>query len=826
MFIAAAASNITTDQQALLALKAHISYDHTNLFARNWTSSTSVCSWIGITCDVNSHRVIGLNISSFNLQGTIPPQLGNLSSLQTLDLSHNKLSGNIPSSIFNMHTLKLLYFSDNQLFGSLSFFIFNVSSVTTIDLSINGLSGEMPREIGNLPYLARLAFATNNLVGVAPVTIFNMSALKEISLLNNSLSGSLPSRIDLSLPNVETLNLGINSFSGTIPSSITNASKLSDLELGVNLFSGFIPNTFVNMADNYLTSSTPELSFLSSLENCKKLKVLILTGNPLDGILPKSIGNLSLSLETILMANCSISGNIPQVVGNLGNLLVLELGGNNLTGPIPITFSQLQTLQALGLTRNKLAGPITDELCHLARLHSLVLQGLNRFTSALPSTIWNLKDILFIDVSSNSLNVLIGLNFSRNNLSGDIPITIGGLKNLQQMFLEYNRLEGSIPESFGDLSSLEVLDLSKNKISGAIPASLQKLLYLKHLNLSFNKLEGEIPRGGPFANLTAKSFMGNELLKMLLLVIILPLSTALIVVVTLTLKWKLIECWKSRTGPSNDGINSPQAIRRFSYHELLRATDRFSENNLIGIGSFGSIYVARLQDGMEVAVKVFHQQYERALKSFEDECEVMKRIRHRNLVKIISSCSNDDFKALIMKYMPNGSLENCLYSGTCMLDIFQSNVLLDEDMVAHISDFGIAKLLSGEDQLSIQIQTLATIGYMAPEYGTKGRVCTRGDVYSYGIMLMEMFTKKKLTDEIFIGELSLNRWINDLLPVSVMEVIDTNLLRGEERFFAAKEQILLSVLNLATECTIESRDGNGADMEDQRKRNSKWTVEN
>ncbi|KAK9181255.1 hypothetical protein WN944_024392 [Citrus x changshan-huyou] len=329
---------------------------------------------------------------------------------------------------------------------------------------------------------------------------------------------------------------------------------------------------------------------------------------------------------------------------------------------------------------------------------------------------------------------------------------------------------------------------------------------------------------------------------MLLLVIVLPLSTALIVVVTLTLKWKLIECWKSRTGPSNDGINSPQAIRRFSCHELLRATDRFSENNLIGIGSFGSVYVARLQDGMEVAVKVFHQQYERALKSFEDECEVMKRIRHRNLVKIISSCSNDDFKALIMKYMPNGSLENCLYSGTCMLDIFQrlnimidvalaleylhfghstpiihcdlkpSNVLLDEDMVAHISDFGIAKLLSGEDQLSIQIQTLATIGYMAPEYGTKGRVCTRGDVYSYGIMLMEMFTKKKPTDEIFIGELSLNRWINDLLPVSVMEVIDTNLLRGEERFFAAKEQILLSVLNLATECTIESRDGNGADM--------------
>ncbi|KAK9229859.1 hypothetical protein WN944_022825 [Citrus x changshan-huyou] len=190
---------------------------------------------------------------------------------------------------------------------------------------------------------------------------------------------------------------------------------------------------------------------------------------------------------------------------------------------------------------------------------------------------------------------------------------------------------------------------------------------------------------------------------------------------------------------------------------------------------------------MEVAVKVFDPQYEGAFKSFAIECDVMKRIRHRNLIKIISSYSNDDFKALVLEYMPHGSLEKCLYLSNYILDIFQrldimidvasaleylhfgysapiihcdlkpSNVLLDDNMVAHLSDFGMAKPLLEEDQSLTQTQTLATIGYMAPEYGSEGRVSTNGDVYSFGIMLMEIFTRKKPTDEIFSGEMTLKR---------------------------------------------------------------------
>ncbi|ESR34639.1 hypothetical protein CICLE_v10004266mg [Citrus x clementina] len=728
-----------------------------------------------------------------------------------------------------------------------------------------------------------------------------MSTLKVLILMDNSLSGSLPSRIDLSLPTVEFLELAHNRFSGTIPSSITNASKLTVLALGENTFSGFIPNTIGNLrsllrlslANNYLKSSTSKLSFLSALANCKKLRFLNLGGNPLDGILPSSIGNLSKSLETLVIANCSISGNIPEAVSNLSNLLTLVLERNKLTGPIPITLGLLQKLQGLYLGFNMLVGSFPDELCHLGRLNELVLfgnklsgsipsclsnltslkslyLGSNRFTSVIPSTFWSLKYILFFDFSSNflvgplsldigNLKVLLEINLSKNNLSSDIPATIGGLKDLQIMDLAYNRLEGPIPESFGDLISLEVLNLSNNKISGSIPTSMEKLFYLRELNLSFNKLEGEIPSGGIFANFTAESFVGNELLcglpnlqvqpckvskprtehksrkKILLIVIVLPLSIALTIAITLALKSKLIECGKGSTVLSNDGILSSQAtLRRFSYLELLRATDNFAENNIIGRGGLGSVYRARLEDGMKIAIKVFHQQCPSALKSFEAECEVLKNIRHRNLIKVISSCSNDDFKALVLEYMSNGSLGDWLHSSNYVLNIFRrlnimidvasaleylhfdhstpiihcdlkpSNVLLDENMVAHLSDFGIAKLLSGEDESTMRTKTLATIGYMAPEYGIEGEVSTKSDVYSYGIMLMETFTQKKPTDEIFVGELSLKHWVNDLLPTSLVEVVDKTLLSGEEKHSASKGQCLLSIFSLALECTMLS----------------------
>ncbi|XP_052300460.1 LRR receptor-like serine/threonine-protein kinase GSO2 isoform X2 [Citrus sinensis] len=835
-----------------------------------------------------------MSLAGNNLHGGIPRELGNLTKLERLQLFENNLTGALPKEIGNLTKLKELSLNHNRLQGEIPREFGNLAELELLSLYENKLQGEIPLEIGNLQNLEELGLGQNKLIGTVPVAIFNVSTLKFLELQDNSLSGSLSSIVDVRLPNLEKLLLWGNNFSGTIPHFIFNASKLSILELSQNSFADFIPNTFGNLRnlqrlklyDNYLTSSTPELSFLFSLSNCKSLTHLSLSNNPLDGILPRtSVGNLSHSLKEFYMSNCNVSGGIPEEITNLTNLTTIFFGGNKLNGSIPITLGKLQKLQGLGLEDNKLEGSIPDNICRLTELYELELGG-NKLSGSIPAcfnnlaslrilslgsnelnsiplTFWNLKDILQLNCSSNfftgplpseigNLKVLVGIDFSMNNFSGVIPTEIGGLKNLEYLFLGYNRLQGSIPNSFGDLISLKSLNLSNNNLSGVIPASLEKLSYLEDLNLSFNKLEGEIPTGGSFGNFSAESFEGNELLcgspnlqvppcktsihrtswkNSLLLGIVLPLSTTFMMVVIL-----LILRYRQRgKRPSNDASMPLVAMwRTFSYLELCQATDEFSENNLIGKGGFGSVYKARLGDGMEVAVKVFNLQCGRALKSFNVECEMMKSIRHRNLIKVISSCSNEEFKALVLEYMPHGSLEKYLYSSNCILDIFQrlnimidvasaleylhfgysapiihcdlkpSNVLLDDNMVAHLSDFSIAKLLVGEDQSMTQTQTFATIGYMAPEYGREGRVSANGDVYSFGIMLMETFTGKKPTDEIFNGEMTLKHWVNDWLPISTLEVVDANLLSQEDIHFVAKEQCVSFVFNLAMACAVES----------------------
>ena len=682
------------------------------------------------------------------------------------------------------------------------------------------VAGEVPLEIMTLQNLTEITLANNSLTGLIPSAIFNSSKIEVISLYLNHFSGRLPSSIGHWLPNLEKLYLWDNMLEGIIPSSISNASLLTELELGANYFVGTIPNTLgnlwyletLNLANNFLTreSSSLELSFLSSLTN-RSLISIVLADNPLNGTLPTSIGIFSTSLEKFVAPNCNIKGTIPMGIGNLSNLNILSLENNELVGPIPPTIRGMNGLQGLFLQHNKLQGSIPDGICQLRNLVELFLNhnklfgpipacwgslsklqklylDSNKLTS-IPSSFWNLKDILNISMSFNSLSGHLPLDvgnlkhvthidLSWNQLSGDIQ-AITGLDSLANLSLAHNKFQGPIPWSFGKLISMVCLDLSDNNLSGEIPKSLIELTCLKYFNVSFNRLQGKIPSGGVIAQFSAQSFMGNQALcgppqlkvppcetsivgQSTIIVIVRYLLPAMIAtILALFIIFALIRNRKRDAKQKGQGDLLPLATwRRITYQELEQATDGFSESNLVGKGSFGSVFRGTLLDGTSIAVKVFNLNIEGGFKSFEAECDVFCSIRHRNLVKIISSCSSIDFKALVLEYMPNGSLKKWLYSHNHFLDMLQrlnmmidvassleylhcgcpvpvvhcdlkpNNILLNKDMVAHVSDFGISKFLGNEDSMT-QTMTLATIGYMAP-----------GNVSSLQINFMFTYTHK------------------------------------------------------------------------------------
>ncbi|XP_065848551.1 probable LRR receptor-like serine/threonine-protein kinase At3g47570 isoform X3 [Euphorbia lathyris] len=843
-------------------------------------------SWIG---SFSQLQYLALDTNKFG--GGIPVQICNLSKLHHLYLGNNNLEGEVPKSIGNLINLETLTMWGNSISGKIPSSIGNLTGIRILGFDDNKLTGSIPFEIGNIAYLEGLYLGVNNLDGVLPSNTFNISTLRYLVLDDNHLTGSLPPSFGLHLPNLEEIYIGGNKFHGHIPISLSNASNLLRIGLETNMFSGSIPFALGNLKNlqrlnlwrNQLTSQSL-LTLFSSLANCKNLTFLALSENPLNDTLPTTIGNLSYSLQYFLIYDSGLTGTIPNEIGNITSFISLDLGYNNIKGFIPKTISKMRKLQVLYLDSNGIQGHIPSELCglqslneihfeenelhgnipsclgNLTSLGKLYLES-NKLNSTIPSTMWSLKDVLELNLSSNSLSgdlpldisnlrAVTLLDFSGNQFSGSIPRTFGGLQSVKFLSLSNNRLEGSIPESFGDAVSLEFMDLSFNNLSGKIPKSLEKLKYLKDFNVSFNELQGEIPNGGLFMNLSAQSFLGNKALcgaskfqvnpcrtsnqnhskKTKITLVAIALTSLALGIVIVILIWYS----KRKIRLLTHQVNFPTLPiwQRISIHELQRATNKFDEVNLLGRGSFGSVYRGNLSNGLSVAVKVFNLELEGGFKSFDVECEVLRGIRHRNLVKIITSCCTTEFKALVMEFMSNWSLEKWLYSHNYFLDIFQrlnimidvasaveyihhgsidpivhcdlkpSNILLDEDMVAHVTDFGIAKLV-GEDQSFIQTITLATVGYMAPEYGSEGIVSIKGDIYSFGIMLIETFTRKRPTDEMFNLDMSIRQWVKESLPSRVYQLVDPNLVRVDERHYLDKIDCTSSIMNLALKCCVD-----------------------
>ncbi|XP_016651449.1 PREDICTED: probable LRR receptor-like serine/threonine-protein kinase At3g47570 [Prunus mume] len=495
---------------------------------------------------------------------------------------------------------------------------------------------------------------------------------------------------------------------------------------------------------------------------------------------------------------------------------------------------QRQRVTKLNLQSQDLVGSLSPNIGNLSFLRELELQN-NNFSSKIPPEIGNLRRLQVLSLHNNSF-------------SGPIPYNISYCSNLIFMNFGFNGLVGNlsslepIPSSMIGLKALEELDLSRNNLWCEIPKFLERFVLLKKLDLSFNNFWGAVPTGGAFENARVILITGNPMLcggianlqlpncespkggSSRSLIIRLVLSGLALLGIAMEMYYFFL-CSSKKKRKEIPLSTLPNSLVQVSYATLLKATDEFSSANRIGAGSFGSVYRGVLYDDGKaqlVAVKVFNLLRHGASKSFISECEALRNIRHRNLVKIITACSSvdfhgHDFKALVYEYMDRGSLEEWLHPPTeieevrealnleqrldiaidvaCTLDYLHnycetpivhcdlkpSNVLLDNEMTGHVSDFGLARFLSqktgtnaSENQTS-SIGIKGTVGYAAPEYGMGSEVSTNGEVYSFGILMLEMFTGKRPTDDMFYGDLNLHTFVKMAFPERVMEIADSTL---------------------------------------------------
>jgi len=597
-----------------------------------------------------------------------------------MDLSGNNLSGNIPQTFSNITLLREMSLADNLLVGSI------------------------PEELGQLTNISLMFLGGNSLSGTIPATLLNLPYLQILDLGINMLSGKLPSDIGHMLPNIQWLILSENKLDGQIPDSLGNASELCRVDLSRNYFAGRIPSYlgklqnlyYLNLDENkHEARDTQSWEFLSALSHCP-LEILSLNGNQLHGLLPNSVGNLSIKLQYLNLGQNSLFGIVPPSIGKLRELISLTLSYNNLTSTIEKWVGTLKNLQGLYLDGNNFVGPIPNSLGNLKRLTFLYLSK-NQFDGVMPSNLGNLSQLTQLDLSYNniqgniplqitSLKQLMELHLSSNKLTGEMPNNLDQCNNLITIQMDQNMLIGEIPTSFGNLMALNVLNLSQNNLSGTIPATLSDLQLLSKLDLSHNHLHGEIPRNGVFRNATSIYLEGNWGLCGGVADLQMPLCSAVshrseteyylvrILVPILGFTSLIMLAYIIILGKNTSRrtyvsfLSFGKKFPRVSYSDLNRATGNFSETNLIGKGSYGSVYRGKLtQAKIQVAIKVFNLDMKCADKSFVTECEVLRSIRHRNLVPILTACSTidnngDTFKALVYEFMPNGNLDTWLHN--------------------------------------------------------------------------------------------------------------------------------------------------------------------
>eukprot|EP00271_Cylindrocystis_brebissonii_P020360 TRINITY_DN6704_c0_g2_i2.p1 TRINITY_DN6704_c0_g2~~TRINITY_DN6704_c0_g2_i2.p1 ORF type:complete len:1285 (+),score=190.67 TRINITY_DN6704_c0_g2_i2:164-4018(+) len=519
-------SNVT-DAVNLLAFRDGLYYttdDKPVLADWNFTLLPNVCDWPYLSCSV-SGRVTAVNLTGITFSGPFSPVLGSLDQLRTLVVngssyeawSGSGLTGPIPPEIGNLTYLKVLDLTDNFLVGSLPFELGNLVNLVVLNLGLNNFTGEIPSSLQKLSKLQLLTLGPGY-----------------------ALSGSIPTWLP-EMPTLVRLHLGGNNFSGSIPETFGSF-------LGTHLF----------LFDNALTGSIPE-----SMGNMRNVTQLVLSKNPLTGTLPKSFHRLNRTLSRLEISNTLVSGpipeewgglfskadifsyhsyyfdittainsltlsqnrlngSIPDALGNLQGLALLDLSGNDFSGPIPSSFANFDLINTLFLEQNALSGEIPD----IFYLSNASLSGVdlsfNNLSGPIPPSLAASKSLIFLSLSSNqltgpvpkglpSVSSLSYLDLSDNLLSGKFPSSLS--TGITTFWIYNNNFSGPLPSTLVECDQLASIDISENQFTGVLSSALLSFPNLTSINVAGNKLSGQIPTpsGAQISSLAYLNFSRNSL---------------------------------------------------------------------------------------------------------------------------------------------------------------------------------------------------------------------------------------------------------------------------------------------------------------------------
>ncbi|CAH2070555.1 unnamed protein product [Thlaspi arvense] len=772
-------------------------------------------NWVGITC-IND-RVVSISLGNLNVEGKLSADIATLSELQILDLSYNiGLSGPLPPNIGELKKLRNLILVGCSFSGQIPESIGALEELIYLSLNLNKFSGTIPASIGRLSKLYWFDIADNQIEGPLPVSKGTSSPgldmlleTKHFHFGKNKLSGPIPDNLFTSKMTLIHVLFDGNQFTGEIPASLSNVKTLTVLRLDRNKLTGDIP---------------------TSLNNLTNLQELYLANNRFSGSLP-NLTSLT-SLYTLDVSNNTLEFSpIPSWISSLPSLATLRMEGIQLNGSIPTSFFSPRQLQTVILKNNRIDSTLDFGTTYSNQLEFVDLQFNNIDVYKQPPA----KSRIQVILTDNPVCLEVGNRPSycseipHNTSFSTIPSTCSLCERGRQanplcsclypitgtLYFRSPSFSGLFNSTNFDILQKAIADFFKKfhypvdsvgiRNIRENPSDRQLLIDLmvfplgrenfnqtgmSLVNFAFSNQTYKPPSiFGPYvfrADPYSQFSDGGSSKSSNTAIIIGAAVGAAVLLFLLTLAGIYALGQKKRAKRATDqnnpfakwdtsksSIDAPQLMgaKVFTFEELKKCTDNFSEANDVGGGGYGKVYRGILPSGQLIAIKRAQQGSLQGGLEFKTEIELLSRVHHKNVVRLLGFCFDRSEQMLVYEYIPNGSLRDSLSGksgirfdwtrrlrialgagkGLAYLheladppiihrDIKSNNILLDENLTAKVADFGLSKLVGDPEKTHVTTQVKGTMGYLDPEYYMTNQLTEKSDVYGFGVVMLELLT--------------------------------------------------------------------------------------